>query len=301
MKQKELMSQVTEKIVRLLEEGDVAKWTKPWVEFGQPKNVLTGRCYTGSINLFLLQLAMMDSGFRYPAWATYLQINEAGGQIRAGARSTPIVFWKPLDKKDSQKEQSDGSVLSEEADKNEKRKPKFVLQMFQVFNLDQTTLPREEVLSKLGMHLRPMTTDADIEAFVRATEAKVSEQGDRAYYTPVGDEIVLPPKEAFRSAGDYYSTLLHELIHWTGHESRLNRKLSTEFGSPEYAREEIVAELGSLYLCAQLGVAGQLQHKEYLKGWLDILKKDCREIFHLSSQAQAAAEFLLNSSMVTAA
>jgi antirestriction protein ArdC len=300
VKQKELMTQVTEKIVQMLSEGDVERWTKPWRQFGAPRNLLTGRRYSGPVNLLLLQLSMMKSDFQYPAWATYLQIQEAGGHVLSGQKATTIVFWKPLDN-ENQAPAEQTEISKDNLTEPAGRKPGFVLQQFSVFNLDQTNLDAKETLQRLGMELRPLTTDAEVEAFISKMGAHIIHRGDSAHYDRRDDKIVMPLREAFQSIQDYYSTVMHELVHWTGHANRLNRNLDGHFGSENYAREEIIAELGSLYLCSELGIAGKLQHKEYLHSWLSILKKDCREIFRLSGKAQEAAEWLLNQSLQKAA
>jgi antirestriction protein ArdC len=149
VKQKELMTQVTEKIVQMLSEGDVERWTKPWRQFGAPRNLLTGRRYSGPVNLLLLQLSMMKSDFQYPAWATYLQIQEAGGHVLSGQKATPIVFWKPLDN-GNQAPAEQTEISRDNLTEPAGRKPGFVLQQFSVFNLDQTNLDADKRSSARG-------------------------------------------------------------------------------------------------------------------------------------------------------
>ncbi len=138
------------------------------------------------------------------------------------------------------------------------------------------------------------TNQEKVKQFLESIPAVTKHSGSRAFYTPIGDYINLPPKDTFRSMEDYYSTRLHETTHWTGHESRLKRDLANKFGTENYAFEELVAELGSAFLCSMLGVEGNLQHTEYIANWSEILKNDSRAIFKASSLAQKAADYILS-------
>jgi antirestriction protein ArdC len=132
-----------------------------------------------------------------------------------------------------------------------------------------------------------------LKEFLTRTQARVEEGGDMAFYSPTRDFIQVPKREAFLSEEHYWSTMLHELTHWTGHESRLDRDVRNKFGTLGYAAEELVAELGSAYLCAALHVEGELRHPEYLAHWLKGFKDDKRVFFRASSLAQKAADFVL--------
>jgi len=277
---RDIYREVTDSILRELEKG-VAPWVRPWhaTDPGLPHNGATGRRYRG-LNVVLLWAASNRNGYGSQEWFTFRQAQELGGHVRKGERSSLVTFWKFLDK--SERDPDTGEVLH-------KRIP--LLRHFNVFNREQCAdLPAAKpsplaVLSEEERHARA-------ESFMAATGADIRHGGGRAYYSPSEDYVQLPPFQTFRDGASYYGTACHELTHWSGHGTRCNRTFGERFGSQAYAAEELVAELGAAFLCAELGVDGQLQHPEYIGNWIQVLRNDKRAIFTASSKAREAAEFL---------
>jgi antirestriction protein ArdC len=280
---RDLYATVTKRIVEELEQGAVP-WLKPWKTGSAcgapmlPRNAATGRPYRG-VNVPILWEAADRFGFPCHAWLTYRQANERGGQVRRGERGVQVVFMKRLEETEDAETQ-DGS-----------ERPRLTWRVYTVFNLGQVEgLPEWLRSDAIAAVTHP--PDGELTRFVLATKARVSIGGDLACYFPRRDLIRMPPFAAFESPSSYFATLLHELGHWTGHESRLNRDQSGAFGSVPYSREELVAELTSAFLCAQLGVHGELRHAGYLQNWIQLLKDDPRAIFKAATQASRAAEYL---------
>jgi antirestriction protein ArdC len=187
-----------------------------------------------------------------------------------GEKGTPVIFAKKL--------------TFNEGDEDERKI--FMHRSFTVFNVGQIeALPKKDVSETI------IPEDA-ASTFIAATMADIRVGGDMAGYIPSKDYITLPPTAAFKSMESYYATTLHELGHWSGHETRLKRELSTRFGTESYAAEELVAELTSAFLCAELGVQGELRHSGYIDHWIKLLKSDPRAIFTAASKASQAANYL---------
>jgi len=274
---RDIYAEVTDRIVTALEDG-VAPWVRPWRSVGAFRNGGTDRPYHG-INTLLLAIETLAHGYDDPRWITYRQAKERGGHVRKGEHGTRIVFWKFLDRM-----QED----SQTGEKTLRRVP--MARAYTVFSVEQCDGLE---LAELDRETLPETDRrADLDGFLRATGAEIRHGGDVACYAPGPDKIALPAFGAFETPSGYYSTALHELTHWTGHSSRLDRNLRNRFGSQTYAAEELVAELGSAFLCQQHAVDGKLQHPEYLANWLQILKADTRAVFTAASKARQAAEFL---------
>lgn len=292
MNSEQIRKEVTERVVKLLESGNISKWIRPWVQFGSPRNLGTGRKYSGLLNIMLLQQVAMDSGFKLPLWATYHQLQNMGANVLKGQRACRVVFWKEYDHNVETAVEETPVQHSDDAAINTRRKH-FFLQYFSVFNIEQTTLDADKISAKLGMVVREHTAIESLESFAAKQEILIQHGGDTAFYTPSGDYIQMPVIGAFKSPEDYYSTLFHELVHSTGHPSRLNRIQTGMFGTEAYAREELIAELGSLYLCAELGLEGKLQHAQYLHSYLGFLKANTSEIFKVAGKAKEAVDYLL--------
>jgi len=297
MNSEQIRQEVTDRVVALLESGNISKWVRPWVQYGTPRNLGTGRKYSGLLNILLLQQVSMDAEYKLPLWATYHQVQTMGANVLKGERAARVVLWKELGSKVVPEETGEPSEPNSET-KLAGRKNRFMLQYFYVFNVEQTTLDVENTAAKLGLTMRDNAPVEQLEAFVKSQKIEIIHGGDRACYSKFGDSIQMPILAAFNTPQDYYSTVFHELVHASGHEARLNRDLSGKFGSDEYAREELIAELGSLYVCAELGLEGKLQHPEYLHSWIEVLKSDSREIFKIAGKAKEAVDFLLTQSQV---
>jgi antirestriction protein ArdC len=267
---------VTEQIVKELEAG-----TPPWTQSWQPrlpKNLISLKEYRG-INVLLLWVVARKKGYRNPFWLTFKQAGDVGGTVKKGEKATWIVYAAKVKKEDEGGAEHEYSFLK----------------WYYVFNLEQTEgIPIE------APSVKPIE---EVEAFIEAIGANVIHGNTRAYYLPKFYQIHLPDPEDFKTMADYYSIALHEHTHWTGHPSRLNQPLVTKFGSEEYAEEELVAELGSAFLCSHLQVPIKLRedHAAYIKSWIRILKEDRRAIFTAARKATEAAAYLRSFSRQEAA
>lgn len=267
---------VTDRIVAALEAG-TRPWEKSWngSSFAGSPLRATGQAYQG-INVILLWLA----GRSQQSWFTYKQAEALKGQVRKGEKGTRIVFFKPLKIKD--KATGDDKIIP-------------LLKYYTVFNAEQIDgLPDKFYAEKIEATSNPDSRIDAIEDFIAATGAEIAHGGGRAFYQPGTDSIQLPSFEDFHTGEAYYATALHELAHWTGAKSRLDRDLRNSFGTKDYAREELVAELTAAFLCATLGISAEPRddHAEYLASWLKVLKEDKRAIFKASTAANKAAAFL---------
>ncbi len=271
--QSDLYQSVTDRIVAALEAGTVP-WVQPWRNDRSggalPHNAVTRRAYHG-INVPLL----MMSGHASPQWLTFKQAADCGGHVRKGERGTQIVFWRFRQVRDSES----GEV---------RMVP--MLRSYYVFNVAQC----DDIELPTRRNAREPIAPTQIDALVDRTGAAITHGGDVACYSPSRDTINMPNRAAFKTLHDYHSTLLHELTHWTGHASRCARDLSGRFGNQAYAAEELIAEMGSAFLCAALNVPHeQLQHADYVANWLQVLRNDNRAIFTAAKAAQVAADYIL--------
>lgn len=279
-----LYDEVTARLIAQLEEG-VFPWVRPWSKAlaapGLPRNAVTGRAYSG-INVLILWGAVIEGGYPSQDWLTFRQALAAGGCVRKGERGRTVFYADRF----VPKEKREGGENGEE--------PRGIafLKRFTVFNVAQCEgLPEKLVREPAPLPERELHDSA--EALIAATGADVRIGGAEAFYSPSCDYVQLPPQPAFHHQIDYYRTALHELGHWTGHGSRLGRDQTGRFGSAAYAREELVAELASAFLCAALGIEPTVRHADYLGSWLQVLRADNRAIFRAASQASKAADFLL--------
>lgn len=265
--------EVTNRIIEQLEAG-TRPWTKSWAGgISQLPLRSTGEQYRG-INTILLMMA----GYGNPHWMTYKQAEALGGQVRTGEKGTKVVFFKMLPVTDKRTGEDRNVPL---------------IRQYTVFNADQIDdLPAKFYPVVDAQHSEDRIQHA--EDFVVNCRAQYTETGDRAFYSPGEDRIVVPKFEAFDGAVSYYGTLLHELVHWTGADHRLERDLKNGFGTKDYAREELVAELGAAFLCSSLGLEPEPRedHAAYLASWLKVLKEDKKAIFTAATAAQKAFDFL---------
>jgi antirestriction protein ArdC len=288
---------VAQNLIEQLEAG-TAPWQKPWTAAqGQgfmPVNASTGKRYRGINAMHLLAQDRAD-----PRWLTYKQAADLGAQVRRGERGTMVQYWKFEDNrtKDDQGEwgtagQPVANTPGKQDEDHERRNaPRvFYATVFNAAQIDgmpelQSTPTGDKHWDSLGR----------AEEIIRATGAVITHQlGDRAFYRPSTDEIVLPERGQFANPGKYYGTALHELGHWTGHESRLARDLQHPFGSEGYAREELRAEIASLILCNELGIEHDpSQHASYVGNWVKVLKQDPSEIFRAASAAEKIHGFIM--------
>ena len=286
----DVYQQVTDRIIQYLEDG-IRPWIKPWQAAHVAGHVSRPLRYNGTpyrgINTVMLWMASMQAGYETPLWLTYKQAQSLGAQVRKGEKGAPVVYADTF-----RKEVTKDTGETETPSPSYRRIP--FLKAYTVFNAEQI----EGLPAHYNAKTEPLEPDARLsqgEAFIQQAGATISHGGDSAYFSPSGDYIQMPPYERFKNRDGYYNTLTHELTHWTGHESRLNRSLKNRFGSEAYAMEELVAELGSAFLCAELGITAEVRtdHADYLGHWLSVLKADKRAIFTASTQAQSAVDWLL--------
>ncbi|WP_267433580.1 zincin-like metallopeptidase domain-containing protein [Sphingomonas sp. GM_Shp_1] len=280
-----LYAEVTARVIAELEEGRLP-WVQPWDSAAcactMPANGVTGRRYSG-INVLILWARVIEGGYRSQRWLTYRQAQAAGGNVRKGERGTTVCYadrFTPKGKDDSSRD-----------DEQEARTIAF-LKRFTVFNIDQCEgLP--DALTR-APEVRPeIEILPEVAALIDASGADVRIGGDRAYYHPAGDYVAVPPVAAFHQPINWYRTALHELGHWTGHPTRLDRDQTGAFGSANYAREELVAEMASAFACASLSIKPTVRHADYIGSWLEVLRNDDKAIFRAASAASKAADYLL--------
>lgn len=264
---------VTDKIIATLEAGEAGAWQCPWHRTGGglPRNALTGKSYRG-INTLTLWCESQFRGWSDSRFATYRQWAELGAQVRKGEKSSLVVFFKEV---------------GEEGDDMRR----FVAKASFAFNAAQVDgAPATEDLPPAS----DWTIPGSFDRFVEATGAEIIHGGDAAFYQPSEDRIVMPPRDRFRTAHGYASTMAHELTHWSGAKGRLDRDLTGRFKTQAYAAEELVAELGSAFLMAELGMAAEPHptHANYIASWIELLRDDNRAIFTTASAASTAAAYL---------
>jgi len=268
---------ITDRILGMLDQG-VVPWRQPWSS-SLPKNLVSGKEYRG-VNVFLLGCQAYTS----PWWVTYKQCAARGGQVRKGERSTPVIFWKPLPRKDATP-----------ADIAKGRDKFFLLRYYNVFNVAQCD-NLEAPTSHSGVQFNPIGACEEIVASYKGAPP-ITHGGNRACYIPSQDAIQMPPRESFTHTEEYYSTLFHELTHSTGHKDRLDREGITnpiKFASHDYSFEELVAECGAAFLCAHAGIDNRTLDNSaaYIKHWSDKLRDNRKWIVDAAAKAAKAADHI---------
>ena len=282
-----LYSEITDKIIAELEAGRVP-WVQPWgtaaamAPLAMPKNASTGHRYSG-VNVLILWDAVVAKGFVGQSWLTFRQALGIGGNVRKGEHGTTIVYADRFVPDDERRRA--------ERDGDEPGAIPF-LKRFTVFNTDQCeNLPEGLVTAPAPMPEGLILPEA--EALIAATGADFRIGGDRAFYSPSQDYVQVPRPDAYFEPINWHRTALHEMGHWAGHKSRLARDQSGAFGSVLYAKEELVAEMASAFVCASLGIVPTVRHADYLGSWLEALREDNRAIVRAASAASRAADYLL--------
>lgn len=286
VKKGDVNSRVTNKIVADLEAG-VRPWFKPWSAehaAGRVSRPLrhNGTPYNG-INILMLWASAEDTGFHCPHWMTFRQAKELGGFVRKGEKGSPVVYANTLKKTETDE---DGQEVEAEIP---------YLKEYTVFNACQVEGLPEHFNALAEKPVETLERIERADQFFAVTGAEIRTGGTQAYYAIGDDYIRMPPFECFRDAESHAATLAHELTHWTRHPSRLDRDLGRKkWGDEGYAMEELVAELGSAFLCADLAVTPEVRgdHADYIGGWLKVLKEDKRAIFSAASYASKAVEYL---------
>ena len=291
IKKMKTTEKVTKKIVEMLETAKREDYNpfKKLAEFGLAENQSSGIPYNGINQLFLLAQTI-HTDFQFNRWMTMKQANKLGGKIMKGSQSTEVVFkdfyW--IDKNQKTFTKTQASKLKLDTDSMNKR---YYLKLYRVFNIQQIeNLPQEFYIQD-----RKIFAPSEVDEFVKNSGANISTKGiNKAAYFPELDKIIMPTHSQFINKEHYFRVLLHELSHWTGHSSRLNRNMSVEQDSKQYAFEELIAELSSAILCGKFGIDNSKANAYYIKSWLQALENDKTYIFKASTQADKAVEFINN-------
>lgn len=283
----DIYERVTNQIVTAIEAG-AGNYRMPWhvsADSTLPMNAASKRFYRG-INVLALWATAQLKGYPSNVWATYKQWRELGAQVREGEKSSLVVFWKFPESIDRGREQPD-----EEPEEEATRKGRGLLARgYVVFNAAQVDGYTPPQVPELNTAQRIDSADR----FFTSLQADVRLGGPCAFYNVEGDFIMMPEFKQFRDVASFYATLSHEMTHMSGAAHRLNRDLSTRFGSEAYAMEELVAELGAAFVCATLGISSEPRpdHAAYIESWLSALRRDKRAIFTAASKAQAAIDWM---------
>lgn len=301
---------VTDRIVAALEAGTVP-WVRPWnvaasvgtaagtrPDYGFPRNGHTGRQYAG-INVLLLWLTMIERGYASNEWFTMHQANTLGAHVRKGEHGTLVTFWRTITVQDDA--ETKGGIRGPVEDEPSEREVPF-LKCYTVFNREQLDGLRQTAEDEAGDTATnettlPVTLPArldTVDGFVDRTSAVILESATTHVpcYSSRTDRIHMPTLAVFRTREDFYASLLHEVAHWTGHTSRLARPMTGGFGTAEYAREELTAEIASAFLSADFALVGNLQHPEYVGHWIKVLTDDNRAVFRAAREARQAVAYL---------
>ncbi|MCW9718529.1 ArdC family protein [Avibacterium sp. 21-599] len=297
----DIYQEITDRIITALESG-TAPWLKPWSNpegnLGLPCNAVSGRFYQG-VNILLLWIAADENGYQQSKWITARAANKLGGYVRKGEKATIVASYCPIEREKCDDEGN--PILDEEG--NPEMEQFAVLKRYPVFNIEQceglpSNLFNTEIDSASNDEMKRYHIYADIRKIIDGMSLNVEmKPSPQAFYQPTADRIVIPEMKQFDSEQGFYSVLLHEMTHATGHISRLNREGvasgKSKFGNKIYAFEELIAEMGGAFLCAHLGFNQVPQNAAYIQSWLKILKEDNRAILKASGFARKACEYML--------
>lgn len=283
---RDMQQEITNSIITAIEAG-TPPWRKPWNSGARPLTTPLkhdGTAYRG-INTLMLWMSGSSQEFASNYWMTFRQAQQwKGAHVRKGSKGSLSVFFKPLE------------IHETNAKGEDELKTIPLMRAYSVFNADQIEgLPERYYSAPVDPYSNPDERNAAADSFVQRTRASIQHDGgNRAFYRPASDDIHMPAYAHFEGAESYYSTLLHELTHWTGAKHRLDRKKGAQFADDAYAFEELIAELGAAFLCAETGIsnAPRPDHASYLESWLKCLKSDKRAIFQAASAAQKAATYI---------
>lgn len=290
----QIYERVTGQLVQMLEAGQGLRgWVRPWV-IQKPTNLRTGHRYSGLINLMTLGFQSLLKGYSDALWASYQQVRQAGGHVKAGEKSTMVIFCKTVNAKAATVDEATAEPEVDISEAEPKRRRYRVYKLYPLFNLSQTTLAAEKFRERFG---KPAPSADEVtakaEAWIGSIDHKVIFGGSVAAYLRKRDVIRMPNKQDFLTEHDYISTYAHELGHFTGHEVRLNRPLAGIRDSDEYRHEELVAELTSALICADFGIDSErVQSPAYLDHWLSQMRKEPKYLFEVAGYANKAAEYL---------
>ena len=283
----DVYTRITDKIIADLEKG-VRPWMKPWNAEHAAGRITkplrhNGQPYNG-INILMLWSAAVSEGYSAPIWMTFRQAKELGANVRKGEKGELVVYANTVTR--TEQDDTTGEELEHTIP---------FMKGYTVFNVEQIEGLPSHYYQLAEPVLDPVQRISHAEAFFTATGARIGHGGNQAYYTIGADRIQMPPFESFRDAESYYATLAHETTHWTRHPSRLDRDFGRQrVGDEGYAQEELVAELGSAFLSADLELTPEVRedHTAYIESWLKVLKNDKRAIFTAAAHAQRAVDYL---------
>ena len=285
---RDIHAEITRRFIDSLATGCVP-WIKPWdtgSDDGMPVNAATGRRYRG-INVPILWGTAIDRGFSRDRWITFRQAQKHGGYVRRGEKGTSAILFRTVEiSSDDENELSDAQPRTYK-----------IARAFTLFNVEQCrSLPKAMMGEAVDVSPpQPTSEFSEADAMVKRCGARIRHGGNIATYIPAGDIIHMPAVTSFDAPAHYWCTLMHEMTHWTGHQSRLSRPGIVEshlFNSVSYAFEELIAEIGSAFLCAELNIKGDLRHEGYVASWIKLLEDRPRAIFQAAAAAQAAFDFL---------
>lgn len=280
---KDTNQEFTNSMIDAIENGKTLPWVKPWSNVGgdtMPTNAATKKRYNGS-NVIWLWLQANKQGYTSQKWASYKQWQSIGAQVKKGESASAIIFFKKIEIKDK--------------DTNEKKVIPFVNQSA-VFNAEQVDNYTDPDLIEIenDNHINQIAAAENMTAdYLAATNIVLTRKGNSAFYRMREDTITTPEIGQFKNAESLHATDLHEIIHSTGHSSRLDRLTNDGFGSVAYAKEELTAEMGAAIACSLCGIPYNTQHTNYIKSWLKVLKEDKKALINAASKAQKAVDFLL--------
>jgi antirestriction protein ArdC len=285
----DIYTRITNQIVSHLEKG-VRPWVRPWDAQHAAGRITrplrhNGKPYSG-INVLSLWASAIAQNFAAPVWMTFKQASELDAHIRKGEKGSLVVYADSIKRKET--DEKTGDEIDREIP---------FLKGYTVFNVEQIEGLPEVYYAKAEPILDPVTRIEHAEKLFAALGATIRHGGNRAFYSIAADVIQMPPFESFQDANSYYATLAHECTHWTGSKTRLDRDFGgRRFGSEGYAVEELVAELGAAFLCADLELALEPRedHASYIATWLKVLATNNRAVFTAAAHAQSATEFINN-------
>lgn len=290
---------VTNQILHLLETQKLT-WNKPWISIAsdgkRPHNAVSSRHYSG-LNQILLSRRQLESKYPFSGWLTFKQVQDIGGRVVSGMKSSSIYHYNTsyIDKDGKISKPEKVLQMSIEEQNECGLKKQSLLLYYNVFNIAQTVdLPDSYYKLNAQQQLTEIEKDDKAENLIAQTKARIIHiVSNEACYNYLNDVIFLPERKQFTGQVAYYETVLHELGHWTGHKTRLNRSIKNIFGSDDYAKEELIAELCSAFLCADLGFSmGISNNAAYIQDWIRVLKNDSRYFFKAVASAQIAARFI---------
>ena len=286
IEKQDVYTRITNKIIADLEQG-VRTWMKPW-NAGNTAGRITrplrhnGLPYSG-INILMLWAEAEDKGFTTPTWMTFKQALELDAHVKRGEKGSLVVYANSITR-------TEENAKGEEAEREI-----HYMKGYTVFNVEQIEGLPEQYYGKPLVQNTTIDRISQAEAFFASTKADIRYRGNRAFYSNDGDYIQMPIIETFRDAESFYATLAHEAAHWTKHPTRLDRSFGRKsWGDEGYAQEELIAEMASAFLCADLGITPEVRedHAQYIANWLTVLKNDKRAVFTAASHAQKAVDFL---------